>query len=95
MKINGSSQIPRPEAGAARPSAARPTQPAGSSNVSISDLAGRLQSLEAGLADHGPVEARRVEEIKAAIREGQFRVNPEVVADRLIQSMRELLERPK
>ena len=33
----------------------------------------------------------RIQEIKAAIAEGRFKINPEAIADRLIESARDLL----
>jgi negative regulator of flagellin synthesis FlgM len=94
MKINGSTDLPRLErAGSGKADSVRPqgAAKAGADSVSLSDLAGRLQSLEAEMASGAPLDAGKVEEIKQAIREGRFKVNPEVVADRLIQSMKELL----
>ena len=61
------------------------------SSVSLSDLATRLHSIEAELSTSEPFDAKKVEEIKQAMRDGQFKVNPDVVADRLIESMKELL----
>jgi negative regulator of flagellin synthesis FlgM len=92
MKINGPTDSPRPAAGGAdKPRESRPAKAAGeSASVSLSDLASRLQSLESDLAGQ-PFDAARVEELKQAIRDGRFKVNAEVVADRLIESMKELL----
>lgn len=95
MKIHGSTDPHRPErAGGGKTDAARPaagTPNAASASVSLSDLASRLQSLESELAAGAPFDAARVDEIKQAIRDGQFKVNAEVVADRLIESLKELL----
>lgn len=38
------------------------------------------------------VNIERVQEIKQAISEGSFKVNPEVVADRLLETVRELIQ---
>jgi negative regulator of flagellin synthesis FlgM len=38
------------------------------------------------------VNIERVQEIKQAISEGSFKVNPEVVANRLLDTVRELLQ---
>ncbi len=55
--------------------------------VHLSELAGQLQSPgEASTFDAG-----RVSEIKQAIAEGRFKINSEVVADRLITSASELV----
>lgn len=96
MKINGPADAPRLErTNSAKPEAARPggTAKAGGETVTLSELASRLQSLESEMAAGQPFDAARVEEIKQAIRDGRFKVNAEVVADRLIESMKELLAR--
>lgn len=54
-------------------------------------LSTQLQNIEKKLA-HGEVfDAKRVEEIKQAISEGRFVVNPEKVADGLLETVRDLL----
>ena len=55
--------------------------------VSLSQVAG---SLNAG-ANQPPVNTARIQEIKQAISEGRFKINPEAIADRLIESTRDLL----
>lgn len=62
-----------------------------SSTVNINPLASQLQSLEGRLAQEPAVDAQRVAEIRQAIREGRFTINPEAVADNLIASVKELL----
>ncbi|GHT96260.1 hypothetical protein FACS1894185_2230 [Betaproteobacteria bacterium] len=42
-------------------------------------------------ASETPVNSSRVQEIKQAIAEGRFRVNPEAIADRLISTAQELI----
>jgi negative regulator of flagellin synthesis FlgM len=42
-------------------------------------------------ASDTPVDSSRVQEIKQAIAEGRFRVNPEAIADRLISTAQELI----
>jgi negative regulator of flagellin synthesis FlgM len=54
--------------------------------VSLSQVAGSLQASE-----RPPVNTARIQEIKAAISEGRFKINPEAIADRLIESARDLL----
>lgn len=61
--------------------AAEPTE-----SVSLSQLAGAL-----GGSEKPPVNAARIQEIKQAISEGRFKINPEAIADRLIESARDLL----
>lgn len=81
------------DAGRARPATSAAPQPkAGSAGerVAISSLSARLAEVGAGEA---PVNAQRVAEIKQAIAEGRFQINPERIADGLIGSVRELLGR--
>ena len=97
MKINGLNQntpIERASGGKSSGPAAAGSAKGSSSSVSISDLASQLHSIEAELSTSEPFDAGKVEEIKQAMRDGQFKVNPGVVADRLIESMKELLAKP-
>jgi negative regulator of flagellin synthesis FlgM len=74
---------PRAPAGAGKPSGA-----ATSERVDISSLSARLQEVGAG---ETPVDIHRVAEIKQAIAEGRFQINPERIADGLLASVREML----
>lgn len=69
--------------------ATRPSNEASSNaeSVSLSHLASTFQG-----AEKPPVNAARIQEIKEAIAQGRFKVNPEAIADGLIQSARDLLE---
>lgn len=60
-------------------------------SVALSDLSSQLQALDAHVTSGGVVDAARVSEIKQAISEGRFKVNPDVVADRLLQTVQELI----
>lgn len=94
VKIN--SAIPSvsstPDSGRTRGQAA--AQPAAGSTAServdISSLSARLQEVGAG---ETPVNAQRVAEIKQAIAEGRFQINPERIADGLLNSVRDMLGR--
>ena len=94
MKIN--SALPSvgnaPDTSRTRGSAATAPRPeSGSSErVDISSLSARLQEVNAGEA---PVNAERVAEIKLAISEGRFQINPERIADGLLSSVRDMLGR--
>lgn len=82
-----------------RPSQAR-AAPAGNTapggaKVELSALSSRLHAIEVGLEDAKIVDSARVAEIKQAISEGRFRVNSEVVADRLIDTVKELIRAHK
>lgn len=86
MKIDNSFK-PTAASVASKPA---PTQTASAGTaqeaVSLSQVAGSLQA-----SDKPPVNTARIQEIKAAISEGRFKINPEAIADRLIESARDLL----
>jgi negative regulator of flagellin synthesis FlgM len=54
-------------------------------------VAGLSISLSTSQPADAPVDAARVQEIKAAIREGRFAVDSEKIADKLLSSVQELL----
>ena len=68
-----------------------PLKEATSATVTLSPAVAQLHSALA-LAGSGEVyDAKQVASIKQAISDGQFKVNPEKVADKLIQSVQEML----
>ena len=64
-------------------------------NVHLSSLSSQLQAIDSNFANSAVVDTARVEEIKQAISEGRFKVNPEAVADRLLETVRELIQSKK
>ena len=60
-------------------------------NVSLGSTATQLRSMEKSMSAAPPVNSAKVAEIKQAISEGRFKVNPEVVASRLLDTVRELI----
>ncbi len=98
MKINNSIGKPAGVAGTqdavsgkpAGPAQAAP-RPAAGDRVAITSLSSQLQALESRLADVAVVDVARVDAIKQAISEGRFKVDSEVVADRLIATVKEYL----
>lgn len=54
--------------------------------VVLSSVASSLQS-----SDKPPVNTARIQEIKEAISQGRFKINPEAIADGLIESARDLI----
>ncbi len=66
-----------------------------SSSVQLSALSSRMREIESRLSDTQVVDTARVAEIKEAISAGRFKVNPEVVADNLISTVRELINSHK
>jgi negative regulator of flagellin synthesis FlgM len=80
------------QTGEARPRAT--SAPASSGEkVQLSTLSATLQKAETALAETPAIDRARVEEIKTAIREGRFKVDPNRIADGLIESVRQLLGR--
>jgi len=86
MKIDSSYQPTTPPV--TQRQTATPAASTGSAQeaVSLSQLAGSLQSSE-----KPPVNTAKIQEIKQAISEGRFKINPEAIADRLIESARDLV----
>ncbi|SCX57964.1 flagellar biosynthesis anti-sigma factor FlgM [Nitrosospira sp. Nsp1] len=74
--------------------------PSKSQNASVGgkdsvQLSIQLQSIEKKLGNVEVFDAVRVEEIKRAISEGHFTVNPGKVADGLLDTVRDLIHRGK
>jgi len=70
---------------------ASPASTANSGNVTLSAMSAQLQSLEANVAADNVFDADKVEAIKLAISNGEFRIDAGKVADGLIDSVKELL----
>jgi negative regulator of flagellin synthesis FlgM len=58
-------------------------------------LSSQYQALEIKVADNESFNAQKVEEIKTAIANGQFQINPEKVAAGLIDTVQNLLSTRK
>lgn len=88
MKIEGSLKPNlAPASSPPQPRAAQTTPVATPSDaVSLSTLAGSLVSNE-----RPTVNASRIQEIKDAIAQGKFRINPEAIADHLLETARDLV----
>jgi len=103
VKINGGGSIkPVSPAGVQDVAAGKttgPQTPATTSpardKVEITSLSSQLAQLEKMLNDVGVVDTARVEAIKQAISEGRFQIDSEVVADKLLNTVRELLTNSK
>jgi negative regulator of flagellin synthesis FlgM len=67
----------------------------GGEKVNLSPLSSQLKEAEASLKNVPVVDKARVEEIKQAISQGKFKVNAEVVADKLIDAAKELVNSRK
>jgi len=64
----------------------------GGESVQVSSLASQMQAIDAGMANTPIVDAKHVAAIRQAIADGLFKVNPDVVADHLLATARELLQ---
>lgn len=78
---------PQQKNGTATKSAAQPE----STSVSLGSTAAHLRSMEGGYSSTPAINAAKVAEIKQAISEGRFKINSEVIADRLISTVHELI----
>ena len=56
----------------------------GSDKVSLTSTAARLKDLERQLADQSPVDSNRVNAMKTALSSGEFKVDAERVADKMM-----------
>jgi len=62
-----------------------------SSNVHLGNSTAQLRSLVDSVASTSTVDKEKVAAIKQAISEGRFKINNDVVAERLIDSVKELI----
>jgi negative regulator of flagellin synthesis FlgM len=58
--------------------------------IRLSELSSQLHKLELKLSSEPGFDTARVEQIKNAVRDGGYKVNADAVADKIIQSIREL-----
>lgn len=95
MKINSSvSSVGTSQAGGRAKQAPQAGQSANASpveKVALSSLSARLQEATASLTDTPAVDITHVNEIKQAMTEGRFKINPERIADGLLESVRQML----
>ncbi|MGB0129044.1 MAG: flagellar biosynthesis anti-sigma factor FlgM [Rhodocyclaceae bacterium] len=98
MKIDSSVKtvggLPSSEA-RARPTNGQASAPASQAGakVELSSFSTQLQQIESAMATTPAVDVGRVDEIKQAITEGRFKVDSGKVADGLIKSVRQMLDR--
>lgn len=68
----------------------------GSDSLTLTRSSTRIRSLECQLASVDVTDAGKVEAVKAALADGSFTIDAEVVADRLINQTKEALrKRPR
>ncbi len=106
MKINDSSNklrsfsVEKPNnanANTAKADAAKALQAEDKSNknVTLSPAASKLQSLEEKVKASDTVDAEKVNAIKSSIAKGEFKVDPEKIANGLISSVKDFLSAQK
>jgi negative regulator of flagellin synthesis FlgM len=76
--------------GSGRPGADAPQAPG--VEVQLSPLASQMQAVEASLANAPSIDLAKVAEISQAIQEGRLQINPGAIADKLLQTVRELIK---
>lgn len=93
MKIDNSIQtaVSLGEASARPGKTGQRTEDVANSNDGV-QMSTQLRNIEQNLANGEVFNAAKVEEIKQAISEGRFVVNPEKVADRLLETVRDLIQ---
>ncbi len=97
MKIDSSLQPLSPASGTGKtqaPKATPATRTEGTS-VEISSLSSRLKTLEDNLSATPVVNMEKVNQIKQAISEGRFRINPESISSKLIGTVQDLIQSGK
>ena len=102
MKVDGSirsiqgGQVSESQTrGAKASSAGTSAANGGGPRIELSSLGSQLAGIEASLADVPVVDVQRIDEIKLAISEGRFKVNSEVIADKLLETVQELIRAQK
>lgn len=63
----------------------------GGESVQSGPETSQLHAIESAMASTPAFDSAKVEEIKRAIAEGRFKVNPDLVAERLLDTVREML----
>ncbi|MFW5910906.1 MAG: flagellar biosynthesis anti-sigma factor FlgM [Thiohalospira sp.] len=80
----------RSEGGKGENRAARGAEGGADDKVSFTDVASRLQNLEAAMAKEPAVDPHRVETVRQSIEDGTFEVNAESIASRLMEMDQDL-----
>jgi len=75
------------------PGKAAASSAGGSDSLTLTESSTRIRALESQLASVGVVDTGKVESVKAALADGSFTVDAEVVADRLIDQTKETLRK--
>jgi negative regulator of flagellin synthesis FlgM len=83
------------KAGTGAPTAAPQGKSGAQDNVKITTLSSQLQAMESSMGSVPVVDSARVNAIKLAISEGRFKINPEVIADSLLATVKDLMQNQK
>jgi len=62
------------------------------STVSLSDAAAKIQALEQSAQQSSGFDAARVAALKQAISEGKFQITPQMIAEKLLDTARDLMQ---
>lgn len=90
MKITGPINTATSPSPGTRTSAPRTARPEATAEASESV---RISAASTALVDSEPgIDQARISEIRQAIAEGRFKINPGAIADRLITTARELVD---
>ena len=100
MKIDSSKPSGLPPASGGMQSASKGREPASGAAIDtdqfrLSARSAQVHTLTSKTSPGEIFDAERVAEIRSAIAEGRFTVDAEKVADKLIESVRELLSAPR
>ncbi len=76
-----------------KPQSEKPKEAASGDSVRLTDDALRLQRLEQAVAEAPVADAGRVDSIRQAIASGEYRVDPERLATKIIEAERALAGR--
>jgi negative regulator of flagellin synthesis FlgM len=98
MKIESSNRtntVTAPTTPVARGAKQATQSGAAQDNVQLSSMSTQLQALETSINEASGFDAGKVEGIKQAIDDGNYTVNAETIANKLISSTQELLAQQK
>ena len=79
QRVKGSAKSPLENEDQTKGSTSSP-----SDKVSLTNTAARLKELEKGLTNQPVVDSDRVRDVRGSINDGSFRIDPDHVADKLI-----------
>lgn len=98
MKIEASSLTSPLTGSIAANGGARPQSAAGKpggDSVSLSEKSSNLQALESAIKDTPAIDNTKIEAIKKALNEGNFSISSGRVADKMMDSAREMMAQQK